>query len=413
MRQTRHARSITLGVAAVLSVLLCPLIAAAPEERLDLTAAEWRQDLREFAAQLVKRHAKPFHFVSQEAFDRAVAATDSAIAGLDGPGVVVRLMRLAAMIGDGHTALHVPKSFAPYPLGLRRFGDDFRVVRVQSPADSALGAKLVAIDDTPVAAVAASLDGLIAQDELPALRDAETPGFMTNAGLLHGAGVVKDERAARFTLENDRGERFTLTLAPGTTTAPWRTTTKEVPLYRRRPEGALAFTWLPDSRTVYCNWRNYEGLGGQAKSLWEFVDAHPTDRLVIDMRLNGGGDYHVGDHTMIDPVLKRPAINQEGHLFVIIGPITFSAALANAIHFRDQTKAMLVGEPIGEKPNSWSENDEFTLTRSHVTVSYSTKYYAFSPADSVIVPKQRIAPTWEEFRDGRDPVLEWIVACCR
>ena len=116
---------------------------------------------------------------------------------------------------------------------------------------------------------------------------------------------------------------------------------------------------------------------------------------------------------MIEPILKRPTLNQDGHLFVIIGPITFSAALANAIHFRDQTKAMLVGEPIGEKPNSWSENDEFVLPRSHLTVSYSTKYYEFAPGESVITPKQLIVPTWEEFRDGRDPVLEWIVGCCR
>jgi len=86
---------------------------------------------------------------------------------------------------------------------------------------------------------------------------------------------------------------------------------------------------------------------------------------------------------------------------------------ANAIDFRDKTKAMLVGEPIGEKPNSWSENDEFVLPNSHLTVSYSTKFYEFAPGQKVITPDHVIAPTWEEFRAGRDPVLEWITGCCR
>ena len=46
-------------------------------------------------------------------------------------------------------------------------------------------------------------------------------------------------------------------------------------------------------------------------------------------------------------------------------------------------------------------------------VSYSTKYYAFSPGQEVIVPARVMAPTWEEFRAGRDPVLEWVLGCCR
>jgi hypothetical protein len=39
------------------------------------------------------------------------------------------------------------------------------------------------------------------------------------------------------------------------------------------------------------------------------------------------------------------------------------------------TNVILVGEPIGERPNSYSENDEMTLPHSRLVVSYSTKYY--------------------------------------
>ena len=46
--------------------------------------------------------------------------------------------------------------------------------------------------------------------------------------------------------------------------------------------------------------------------------------------------------------------------------------MVNAIDFRKETNAILVGEPIGERPNSYSENDEMTLPDSRLVVSYST-----------------------------------------
>jgi hypothetical protein len=110
------------------------------------------------------------------------------------------------------------------------------------------------------------------------------------------------------------------------------------------------------------------------------------------------------------PLKRRPALNQKGRLFVVIGRQTFSAAMANAIDFRKQTNAILVGEPIGERPNSYSENDEMTLPNSRLVVSYSTKYYKFLDEDvPAVMPDQRIDPDWPAWQAGRDPVMEWIL----
>ena len=186
---------------------------------------------------------------------------------------------------------------------------------------------------------------------------------------------------------------------------------KEVPLFRQKPAEKLWFTYLPDSKTVYANFRSYDELGANAKALFRLVDANPTSRLVIDMRQNGGGDFFVGRKHLIEAVKKRPAINTKGHLFVVVGRRTFSAALANAVDFRKDTNAILVGEPIGERPNSYSENDEMTLPHSRLVVSYSTRYYKFVDEDvPAVIPDKRIDPTWPEFLAGRDPVMEWILS---
>src|SRR5687767_15070890 len=107
----------------------------------------------------------------------------------------------------------------------------------------------------------------------------------------------------------------------------------------------------------------------------------------------------------------RSAINQKGRLFVVVGRATFSAAMVNAIDFRKQTNAILVGEPIGERPNSYSENDEMTLPNSRLVVSYSTRYYQFVDEDvPAVLPDERIDPSWADFRAGRDAVMDWILS---
>src|SRR5262245_25363296 len=92
-----------LRAAALASSLLvlAPIVSSArgnsPNETLNLSADQWRADLRAFAAEIPKRHKNAFHHVSREVFAAEVARLDSAIAaGLDGDGVLVGLLRIAA-----------------------------------------------------------------------------------------------------------------------------------------------------------------------------------------------------------------------------------------------------------------------------------------------------------------------------
>ena len=114
---------------------------------------------------------------------------------------------------------------------------------------------------------------------------------------------------------------------------------------------------------------------------------------------------------MVLPIRDLPDINRRGHLFVLVGPDTFSAAMSNSAHFRYQTNAILVGQQIGEKPNSYQEAREMKLPNSQWTVRYSVRFYKFvETGDNVIRPDQEIIPTWNDYKSGRDPVLEWVLA---
>ena len=48
------------------------------------------------------------------------------------------------------------------------------------------------------------------------------------------------------------------------------------------------------------------------------------EKLIIDMRQNGGGDYFQGLRHLVEPIRRLSEINRKGHLFVLIGTQTFS-----------------------------------------------------------------------------------------
>ena len=179
----------------------------------------------------------------------------------------------------------------------------------------------------------------------------------------------------------------------------------------RNPERIFGLLYLPDTRTVYCNFRGYHQLKGNAAALFREIKQRNANQLVIDLRQNGGGDYHQGLRYLVDPIRDHSALNRKGHLFVLIGVNTFSAAMSNATQFRAHTEAILVGEPIGETPNSYPEAREMHLPNSQLVVRYSTKYDQFlESGENIVRPDQEVITSWDDHRAGRDPVLDWALS---
>jgi hypothetical protein len=365
-----------------------------------------------------------FHTVPKSEFERAVAALDTAIPALAPHQIVVRLSQIAAMVGDGHTGVIQPLWFGVYPVGLYWVEGALRVTAAPAEYQQAIGAKVVGIGDLAIEEVTRRVNTMFpsaaAENEWYVL--STSPSFINRPEVLHGLGIIPALGPAAFQLENDAGTRFTVTFKPmasppvvngAFTFTGFISAASRQPLFRQRPGERFWFTLL-DSQTVYLNFRGYADLGSNARRLFAFIDSVGARRLVVDLRQNGGGDFLEGRRHLIEPIKRRAELNRMGHLYVLVGRRTYSAAMANATHFRRETAATLVGEPIGERPNSYSENDPMTLPNSRIVVSYSTRYYKFVDEDvPAVLPDVRIDPTWEDFRAGRDAVLEWVMARIR
>jgi hypothetical protein len=186
------------------------------------------------------------------------------------------------------------------------------------------------------------------------------------------------------------------------------------PLYLQRLAEPWWTEFLPAVQTVYFSFTAYPPdaeFRERTAALARLLDESHARRMVIDLRRNQGGDLDRFRRLMLPIIKARPAINRKGGLFVITGPGTFSAAAINALDLRNEVNAILVGTPTGMRPNHYGESAELRLPNSGCRISYSTQYHRFgADADSMVVPDQPIEPTWEEFRTGRDPVMEWILS---
>jgi len=381
-------------------------------ETLSLTKAQWHEDLSFLARELPKRHANAFHSVSRERFEAEVGELDQRLDQLNSDEIYVGMDRIANLIGDGHTYIRFPEDYANLPIDIARFEDDYRVVATANGNEKALGARVIKIADTPTARAHEMLLALTPSNETAVLRNARANGFLTAGILLHGIGLVRDRNLVRYAFADDDGKEFTVDVHSVTRSEKlnWTYPYKEAPLFRQRPDEDFWYTYLPESRSVYCSFRGYKELGQHSKGLFDLIKQHHPDKLVIDIRMNGGGDYNVGLRHMVHPIRDIADINRKGHLFVLIGPDTFSAAMSNSAHFRYQTNAILVGQQIGEKPNSYQEAREMKLPNSHWTVRYSVKFYKFvDNGENLIRPDQEIIPSWDDYKSARDPVLDWVL----
>ena len=385
---------------------------SASEGSLSLTPQQWRDDLAFLTRELPKRHPDPFAYTPKDKFEAAATELDGKIDHLNADQVYIGLDHLANLIGDAHTYVEFPDDNANLPLDARKFGTETRVVAVAPGYEQALGSRVAAIGAVPIAQARDLALTITPIAETDSLKESRIDGFLTAGMALHGLGITPDRSSAIYTLIADDGKQSILTFKALASNAEpkWVHSVAQLPLSEQRVNGSAACTYLSAARTLYCNVHQIGDLAAPSREMFDLLKREQPDKLVIDLRHNSGGDYNVGLKYLIEPLRKESKINRRGHLFVLIGADTFSAAMSNAAQFRAMTNAMLVGQPIGERPNSYQEPRQFTLPNSHLVVRYSTRYYKFVEGQyNVVAPDKEISPTWEDYKNGHDVVLEWVL----
>jgi hypothetical protein len=421
--------TITFSNFALALFTVFSLVATGLSAQDQLSTADWQADLDFLQKTVHQDYSFLFKKTTAEAFDKKVAELAAGIPGMQQHEIIAGFGRIVSSFEYGHTSISLGSgemAFHQLPVNLYHFSDGVYVEGVHQDKQRALGAKVLKVAGMPIA------------DALTAIRPvvpAENDQFFKGYGLkylsfpevLHAQGVTKElQKEVIFTLQKD-GETFDVAFTAGKMGAlptsygftkqegAWRSAREQgtTPHYLRELEKHYYFDYLPEAKTVYVRYSQVVpdpsmNIPDFYESVFNFIDSNEVDKLVLDVRLNGGGN-NFNNKTLVTKVISSKEINKIGKFYVIIGRRTFSACQNLINEFDNYTNVIFVGEPSGENVNFYGDNRTVELPNSTLPVRLSWAWWQDKPqwqnADWT-VPHLAVEMSFDEYRMNQDPILE-------
>jgi tetratricopeptide (TPR) repeat protein len=392
-------------------------------------AAQWREDLHFFADQAPQVHKNLYHTITREQFDAAVKNLDERIPTLSRNQIVTVIMRIVAMIGDGHTHLEINQlqsGFRHYAVKFYWFPDGIYVVQADKKYAPVVGGKILKLGKVSGQEAYEAVRQVVPHDNESQIKGS-TPLYLSLAEVLDGLGLVDDPDAVPLTVEKNGVEatailkpeeseisKLQFVLPPGWVDA--RDPASPVPLWLKDPGNFYWFQYLPYSHTIYVQFNRVaekpdETINAFFKRVLAYADARPVDRFVLDERLNDGGNNELL-RPIIHGFIRSDKVNQPGKLFTMIGRHTFSAAMNCVNRMKLNTDTLFVGEPTASSPNHFGDNAPVVLPNSKLTVRLSTLWWQdMDPRDTRVwqAPDLTSQLTFADYYSGRDPAMDLIL----
>lgn len=412
----------------------------APKDRVEA----WSQDL-DAMQQRFLRYDRSFSAGERARFTEDLEALRKELPKLDDAQVIMRMASLVALARNAHTRLYLLRNrteLRRLPVRVWWFDDGLRIVRTTPEYRKLLGCR---IDDFAGVAARHARDIVSAAYAAnPSWNDYKSTYFLTSPEALHGFGITPSVDRVDIGVSGCGDAPFRASLDPlplvkksGATEAWWDLSPLSadpdhrwvhvlgrdaLPLYLRNPEPYYWFEFLPESGILYFHYsRASDGPGESTKDfgarLLAELAAKPVKALVVDLRFNTGGDYGVARPLMEQLAESTKTIPR----WVIAGRATFSAGISHVALWKGLPNVKLIGEPVGDELDFWSEGGNVVLPNSKFSAHFANGAHSYSEAPCpeetycfdlnvpTVRPDVPVTLTWQEYRAGVDPAMRAIV----
>ena len=424
--------------------MILVLVLAAQASLAQLSSEAWREDLQVLAETLREKHRNPFHHVARQDFDNAVATLERRLPELEEHEIIAEFARLVALLRDGHTRLSLPLnldhlgfnpahstdlpphedigSFHVLPVRLYLYEDGLFVRQTAVEHRDLLGARVLEIGRMPAAEAMEMVRPLLAVENEAGFQIV-APTRLVIPEILVATGITEPAASTRFVVQRTDGETIEVELRPLAPDAePQWTHVREIhgartPLWQRDTDAYYWFEAVPETSIVYVQLNRIdndpeESLTGFVRRLFDFVEGSDTERLVLDLRHNSGG---IGQfiRPLVLALIRWDKATEPGHLFVVTGRKTFSAAIHLVTTLEQYTHVTFVGESIGGRPNHYGDPKKTQLPRSGLTLRTSTIYWRdWTEAEGRESAFLELPAPLSSRDDalGRDPAMEAILS---
>ena len=373
-----------------------------------ISKSEMRTDLYFLRDTLPAKHLNLFAKISRSDFEKSIVSLDARIDTLDEESFFTEIFQIIKAIGDEHTRFRPDLSPYRLPIRFTLFKEGCFVTEAHQ-SELLLG-KLIAINGIDMGEIINRFKKIL-YDENLSYFDISLPQYLNNTYILKGLGITQTKDSITCTFLNTDHKTISAVLKPDPK-AKLRKAPSSTELRAFKGKGIYGQIYDKEQNLIYVYYRScqqdkkYPFSTFTRELLDTIANRHPQ-KLIIDLRYNGGGNSSIMD-PLIDS-LQNGYLSREHKLYVLIGKQTFSSALLNAMSLKKQCQAILVGEATAGSVNHYGEVRTFELPYSQAIVTYSTKYFeTWKGHDGALIPDKTIPASVEDFKRGRDSVLEYI-----
>jgi len=388
----------------------------------------WLFDLAYLVEEAERMHADPARPAFAPPFRNAAAQLKNEIPALNDDQIYLRMMKLVALLDDGHSAIYQPAGNSPLesnprslPLRFHIFPEGLYIVDgIDSWAELA-GHRVLRFGDLEAEYVLQEMSAYRGVDNPMTWRWMGPQFFVGRLVLLHAVGASPDGKAVKLTLESPEGER-TIREIPGGNyplqrkLRPSPATAEQPPLWLSDIDTNFWLKPMHETHALYFQFNRVRD--GEAETIAEFAERlraaaanEGVRNLIVDVRHNGGGN-----NSLVRPLVRALVefeLRGDGReIYILTGRHTFSAAQNFINQVEKWTDAKFIGEPSASSPNFVGEETNLRLPYSQLIGSISTQYWQdSSPNDTrlwipIDLPVELSAA---DYFAGRDPVLEAVL----
>jgi hypothetical protein len=326
---------------------------------------------------------------------------------LDRPHFRVALMRIVALADNGHSRIENERSAAPQGLPIRvaAFSDGIYIMRAAEANADLLGSRVTAIDGQAIDDVMTKLEQL--RGGTPQWRRLNASQYLVLQDLLYGTDVAPDMQHSNWTVETPFGAAITRRLDAYVLSASepalfvkrwvssdpvtgmgeqWRAAKPDRPLPISLTEFDEAFRSLPLPGTCTQLVQLKSNSDQAGRSIKEFVSSTESRlrksrpcSVILDLRYDDGGDF-VNTYGFARELPKL--VPPTGKIIVLTGSATFSAGISTAafVKHAGQGRVVIIGEPVGDRLQFFSEGGRGCLPNYPLCIAYETGKHDYQHA---------------------------------
>ena len=395
-------------------------------------AEGWAIDLAYLTRRVDVTHYGPVAERQSRDLDERVADILASVPGRADHEIIVSIMQLVTLLDDGHSTVRLPfdgpRAWTTLPFRFYEMQGELYVRAASPDYASAVGQRVVSIAGTPIDDALALTRTITARDNAMQLRS-EAPGHLRRPQALHGLGLIDAVDAPiELVLRDDAGVESTVRPQPvdmatyqrtvrGPAAVSMESRAPHTPLWLRDPRDPYWFEVLDDGLLYFQynavrNRSEDDTIERFAAELFAAVERPEVEAMVIDVRLNGGGDNFL-NRPLLHGIIRSDKLMRPGNLFLFTGRATFSACQNFINRVDEHADPLFVGEPSASRPNFIGEGNIIQLPWSGLLVNASSRLWQDSVSEDarVWIPPDLIAElTPADLLNGRDPALAAVRA---